>query len=371
MAEDMPPAATGARLRVALLTSARSWRGSTVSLSGIASGLRIRGHDVRMLVGEESIAEAVAKLDIPVEVVPSRNTGLREALALRRVLKRYDAQALLADRPRDLRVGALATLNRPVSLVYRFNVRREHPPIDLLTRLSYRRVATTVFLTPDWAQRTLARAPFMGRVPYRVIWNGVDAEVFRPDPDAGRAFRARHALGDGSVLLASGALFPDKRWDVLIRSLGLLQSPVPLVICGVGVQEQALRGLAEELAVSVHFVGFLSPDEMRGAYNAATCVIHAGPVETFGRSVAEAMACGRPVVAVQAGALVDVIGGAGILVPPDDPAAFAAAVDPLLRDDARRSALGRAARARCIERFSQEQSLSAYESLFFELIGRP
>jgi glycosyltransferase involved in cell wall biosynthesis len=357
-------------MRVTLLTSARTWRGSTVSLSGIASGLRKRGHDIRMLVGEPAIAETLVAMGIPVEVTPSKNTGLKEVLALRRSLRDHGAQALVADRPRDLRIGALASADRRIPLIYRFNVRRERPPSDLVTRLAYRRVAATIFLTPGWAERTLTRAPFMARAPHRVIWNGVDVELFRADPLAGLSFRDRNRLGAGPILVASGALYPDKRFDILIDALPLMTGVrAPLVICGAGVEEAALRAQADRLGMTVHFVGFQSHEEMRGAYNAATIVVHAGPVETFGRSVAEAMACARPVVAVAAGALLDVVGPAGLLVPPSDPGALAAALDQLLPDESRRSQLGLAARARCVERFSEERSLSDYESLFLELIG--
>lgn len=323
-----------------------------------------------MLVGERPIAESVAAMGIPVDLVPSRNTGLKETLALRRVLRDHAVQALVADRPRDLRVGALASLDRRIPLVYRFNVRRERPPSDLVTRLAYQRVAATIFLTPGWAEQTLVRAPFMGKVPYRIIWNGVDADAFRPDAAAGQSFRERYQLGAGPLLVASGALYPDKRFDLLIDALPLLRSGCPpLVLCGVGVEEPTLRAQAERLKAPVRFVGFQSHEDMRGAYNAATVVVHTGPVETFGRSVAEAMACARPVVAVAAGSLVDVVGDAGILVPPGDPAAFAAALDALLVDEDRQRRLGQAARVRCLERFSEERSLSDYEALFLELIG--
>ena len=358
-------------LRVALLTSARTWRGSTVSLSSIASGLRRRGHDIRMLVGESSIAESLSAMDLPVDVVPSRNTGLMETFALRRVLRGHNVQALLADRPRDLRVAALASLDRSIPLIYRYNVRRERPPTDLVTRLAYRRVAATIFLTPGWAAQTLKRAPFMGRPPHQVIWNGVDVSTFRPDPEAGRAFRQQHSLGEGLLLVASGALYQDKRFDVLIDALPLLKTGrVPLVICGTGVEAAALQAQAERLGVVVHFPGFLSVGSLVAAYNAATVVIHAGPVETFGRSVAEAMACARPVVAVAAGSLTDVVGDAGILIAPGDPAAFASALDRLLPDQPRRDSLGALARHRCRERFSEERSLSEYEALFSSLIRR-
>src|SRR5207247_11257610 len=115
---------------------------------------------------------------------------------------------------------------------------------------------------------------------------------------------------------------------------------------GSGSLEAAVRTQAERLGVEVQLLGFLPADELAAAYNAASCLVHVCPVETFGLTVAEAMACGRPVVAVASGALPEVVDGVGVLAPPDDPAAFGEAVRALLADPARAAALGAAAPAR-------------------------
>ncbi|MGE0351673.1 MAG: glycosyltransferase family 4 protein [Gemmatimonadales bacterium] len=356
------------RLRVGIMTSARTWRGSTVSLSGIAAGLQRRGHAVRLFAGEEQIVQAVLAQGVPAVLTPLRNTGLREIRALRAALRSSPVDVFIADRPRDLRLGALATAGSSTALVYRYNVRRPRPPADLLTRLTYRRLALTVFISRTHAAETLAAARFMRRAPWRVIYNGIDASVFRPDPALGLAFRERVGLGSGPVALGSGAFFPDKRFDILIRAMKSLGATAPtLVLCGTGVDEGRLRSLSEQLGVEVRFTGFLEPEALAGAYNAATVFLHACPVESFGRSVAEAMACGRPVVTVNAGPLAEVVGDAGVLVPPDDPAALGAACRRLLEAGAEREALGRLARTRCVERFSLERSLDDYESMCLEV----
>jgi hypothetical protein len=58
---DMRAVPAGTQFRVALFTSARSWRGSCVSLANIAAGLIIRGHEAVLLTGEEAIAETARK----------------------------------------------------------------------------------------------------------------------------------------------------------------------------------------------------------------------------------------------------------------------------------------------------------------------
>ena len=85
--------------------------------------------------------------------------------------------------------------------------------------------------------------------------------------------------------------------------------------------------------------------------------------------VLEAMACGRPVVATDVGGVAEGVGDTGILVPPRDPSAVAAAcVRLLLRTDERR-ALGAAARRRVLEHFTIERCFGTYRSLYEELVG--
>src|SRR5207247_3436505 len=353
-------AAVAARpLRVALLTSAREWRGSGVSLSHIAHGLAASGHTVQLLSTTPPVTAGFAATGLPVEELPIHDTGLAEARRLTRALAALRTDVLVAETPRDVRLGALASLARRFALVYSYNVNRAVPPRDPIMRLAYRRVRLTIFRTHTGQRQVLASAPFMGRPPHRVIHEGVDGALFRPDPQAGRAFRARHGLGERPFLLAVGALEREKRYDWILDALARLgpRPPRPplLVIRGSGSLEAAVRTQAERLGVEVQLLGFLPADELAAAYNAASCLVHVCPVETFGLTVAEAMACGRPVVAVASGALPEVVDGVGVLAPADDPAAFAEAVRALLADPARAAALGAAARDRAVDAFSMER----------------
>src|SRR5256884_6407410 len=115
-----------------------------------------------------------------------------------------------------------------------------------------------------------------------MIPNGVDWDQFRPDEGAALAFRERHGLGDRPILVAVGALEIEKRWDLLLESLALLPAPAPpLVLCGAGALEGALRTQAGKLGLDVRLVGAGDPAQLVGAYNAATCVVHTRPAEVF------------------------------------------------------------------------------------------
>lgn len=358
-------------LSVVLLTSARTWRGSSVSLAEIARGLRESGHRVHLLAGDEAVVDGFTRLGLPASRVPTGNTGLREAGALVRVLRTQGAHAILVDRPRDLRLAALASVVHPLAIVNCYNLSRSRPPLDLLSRLAYRRVGLTIFVSETSAARVLALARYIRRRPYRVIHNGVDAGEFRPDAAAAAAFRAAYGLADRPFVLAVGSLTPDKRYDFLLEVWARLGAPAPpLVACGAGPLGARLRDRARDLGADVRFVGQLDPETLRGAYAAATCFVHAGAVETFGLSVLEAMASGVAVLAVRGGAVPEVVGEAGELAPAEDAGAFATQLRGLLADGRRRAALGAAARRRVLDQFSLERMRAGYVSALADVCAQ-
>jgi len=359
--------------RIALLTSSRVWRGSSSVFAVVARGLAQRGHATSALVAYDVVAAGFRARGVETRILPVGHTTLRGARALRRALRELGTDTVLVDRARDIRLAAFAAVGRPVALVYCISTPR--PPRDVLTRLGFRRIDLTVFLTEGLARQALAEAPFLRRVPHRVIPNGVDSELFRPDPAAGRAFRERHGLGEEPLLVGVGALEIEKRWDLLLESLALLGRqaatlPPPLVLCGSGALEQALRTQSASLGVDVRFVGDLEPAQLVGAYNAATCVVHTRPDEVFALALIEALACGRPVLAVEGGGTRELLGEAGELTPPGDPRAFAERLRILLDDGARRSVLEQAARRRALERYSLARMVREYAEAVEELSRR-
>jgi len=150
----------------------------------------------------------------------------------------------------------------------------------------------------------------------------------------------------------------------LLDSLALLAPPAPqLALCGTRALEGSLRAHAERLGLDVRFLGQVAAGELVGAYNAATCVVHTRPDEVFALALIEALACGRPLVASGGGGTPELVGEAGVLAPPDDPAAFARLLGDLLRDAEHRATLALAARRRAVERYSVERMVRDYAEL--------
>ncbi|GBQ00515.1 DUF3492 domain-containing protein [Streptomyces spongiicola] len=124
-----------------------------------------------------------------------------------------------------------------------------------------------------------------------------------------------------------------------------------------------------ENPVSFEEIGGPEATDLADAYAAGAVIVLSSVVEGFPISLVEAMFCGRVTVSTDVGAVVEVIGGTGLVVPPRNPQAFADACLALLRDPERRRRLGAAARARALELFTVEQNIAAFRGIYLELIS--
>ena len=178
-----------------------------------------------------------------------------------------------------------------------------------------------------------------------VIYNGVD-EQFHPEPDVRRVERFRQEKGlPERFVFSLGTLEPRKNLTGLLRAYAEARRQgvtEPLVVAGGrGWGDEPILRLVDELGVRpfVRLAGFVSTDEQPLWYNAATLFAYPSRYEGFGLPVAEAMACGTPVVASNRSSLPEVVGDAGILADPDDSSALASALAKVLHDDALRHEL--------------------------------
>jgi glycosyltransferase involved in cell wall biosynthesis len=354
-------------MHVALLTSANGWRGSGSSFAKIARGLGERGHTAHLVTASTRLTPRFQRMGLPVTELPARNTGPREIWALLRVLRAIRAEAVVVDTPRDVRLAAWATLGRPASIIYRYNLNYRQPRDHATDRVYLRRVSACVYQS-RWIRDDAARAPGLRRIPHFLIPNGYDLVRYAPRPEEGRAFRQRYGIApDSRVVLTSAKLTRNKGHEIAIAALGRLHaSGVPLVylICGDGGREAELHALARSARLPAVFTGLLESDELVAALAAADVVVHPSLNEIFPNAVGEAMACGRPVIAADAGGTAELVGsnGAGVLVPPGDPDTLAAAVRELLDDPERRMRLGQAARQRIENEFPLARMIDRYEA---------
>jgi glycosyltransferase involved in cell wall biosynthesis len=175
--------------------------------------------------------------------------------------------------------------------------------------------------------------------------------VVRPGTD--RVAHRPRARAGTLAILSVGAVVPRKGYDVLIAALAqLADRPWRLVIAGdrsrsPGTVEAldadiARAGLAEKVAL----VGAVTDERLAELYASADLFVLPSRFEGYGMAYAEAIAYGVPVVGTTAGAIAEVVpAGAGILVPPGDVNALAAALRRLLDEPAEREKLAAGARA--------------------------
>ncbi|MFH1732966.1 MAG: glycosyltransferase family 4 protein [Planctomycetota bacterium] len=204
------------------------------------------------------------------------------------------------------------------------------------------------------------------------IPNGVDLERFHRRGPPG----VREELGLSSaqhMILTAGNLLPLKAVDVLLTAFVRVLEEHPdsvLVIAGDGPERGRLERLAEELGVSgrTTFLGQRS-DVPHLLSAAAIFCCPSVWAEAFGWVNAEAMACEVPVVSTTAGAIPEVVehGETGLLVPPGDPDAMAAAIIELLASPERRKAMGEAGRRRAEKLFDLRQVVPRYVALYADV----
>ena len=224
------------------------------------------------------------------------------------------------------------------------------------------------------------------RAKLRTVYPGMDASRFW---DVGE----RGGCADPVTLVWVGRIEPAKDLISLLHAFAEIRKEQPramLRIVGAPVEGSDgasylahCKALAAQLfpdeAEGLHAVGDnpVSFEEIGGpqmpsvaeAYATGAVVVLSSVVEGFPISLVEAMFCGRATVSTDVGAVVEVIGGPGLVVPPRNPRALAEACVALLRDPERRERLGAAARARALELFTVEQNIAAFDSIYLEIVS--
>lgn len=224
------------------------------------------------------------------------------------------------------------------------------------------------------------------RAKLRTVYPGMEADRFAAVGDGDDS-------GDGHTLVWVGRFEPAKDLIALLHAFAEVRKEEPqarLRMFGAPVHgpEAATylahcKALAAQLfpdeaadahavgdnPVSFEEIGGPEAPELADAYASGGVVVLSSVVEGFPISLVEAMFCARATVSTDVGAVVEVIGGTGLVVPPRNPRALADACLALLRDPERRERLGAAARARALELFTIEQNLTAFRGIYLELIS--
>jgi glycosyltransferase involved in cell wall biosynthesis len=227
----------------------------------------------------------------------------------------------------------------------------------------------------------------VSNLPVELIYNGIDTDEFSPGSTPGVWLDQLAKLTPGNPeTIRIGLVATYARWkghEVFLRSAGHVLKTLPqsalrfFIIGGPIYQTRGSQFTTEELrtlAIAMKIenrVGFVPFQENPAdVYRALDIVVHASTKpEPFGRTIVEAMACGKPVIAAQSGGAAELFthDHDAVGVPPGDPAALAAAIRQMIEDADRRQGLAGNARQTVVERFSRRrlgpQLLSIYRRL--------
>jgi glycosyltransferase involved in cell wall biosynthesis len=343
----------------------RGFSGGEVQVFLLLEGLRARGHEVLLACqpasapAREAAARGIATLEVPMR----GDLDLAAARALRRGMRAHAVELVHLHTGRANWLGGLAAWRAGVPAV---STRRMDRRVkrNWKTRLVYGKL---VLRTAAISPAVLARLAQAGvpAVRTRLIWSSVDPARLAPTRPAAELRAELGAAPDDVVLLALGALVERKGFDLLLAAFAGLPARARLWIAGEGPERAAL---AARLGARARLLGQRTdvPDLL------AACDVFVMPSRAEGLGVAalEAMAAGRAVVASRVGGLGEAVvhERTGLLVPPDDAPALAAALLALVEDADLRARYSAAGPGRVAEGFLAEQMVDAYEALYREVL---
>jgi glycosyltransferase involved in cell wall biosynthesis len=340
------PGERGSRLTILQVARTDAFAGVERYICDVTTALAARGHHVAVIGGEPERMRA--ELPSEVRFAPASTVG-RAAAAM---IGRRDVDVVHVHMTAAEIAAWLVhpVVRSPIVATRHFPTGRGSSPTS---RLLGRRVGRSI-------AREIAISRFVAEGiggPSEVIPNGV----------AGRP----QASLDAPVVLLLQRLAPEKEVDVGLRAWAqsrLGEQGWRLVVAGSGERAGDLVRLAGELGVAgnVEFVGRVRDTDRLLA--GASIFLATAPGEPFGLSVVEAMAHGLPVVAAGGGAHVETVGDAGILFPPGDAAAAAAALRELAGSKDRRVETGAALRRRQQERFTLDRHVDRLEEVYREVV---
>ena len=261
----------------------------------------------------------------------------------------------------------LRALGWPLKLVFTSAAQRHH---SWITRWLIRRMDAVI------ATSALS-ASFLKREA-DIVMHGVDTAVYAPPPDRAKAF-AESGLPGRYAIGCFGRVRAQKGSDVFVDAMCALLPRYPdftAVVVGAIVPEQqvfasGLRRRIEAAGLQSRIVitGELAIEEVQRWYQRLTIYAFTSRNEGFGLTLIEAMAAGSALVAARTGAAEFVVedGVTGVLTPPGDADALAAALEPLMQDPARAAAMGKRARTRVLEKFSLDAEAAAIANVYRRL----
>ena len=351
----------GAERQVILLAEGlwrRGWKASVVALSGsggdAAAELTAAGADFVTLRMRKGLADP------------------RGWIRFHRWLRRHSPDVIHAHLPHAAWLARWSRLAAPVRVVV--DTLHSSSTGAMGRKLGYRWsgwLADRVTAVSQAAAIAHLSCSMVSQSKLLVLPNGVDGNVWRPDPPVRKAARLELGLQREFLWLAAGRLEPVKDYPTLLAAMAQVPEPARLLIAGAGPLQDELIQLAAKLGLEsrVRFLGFVP--NIQWWMQAADGFVLSSRWEGLPMGLLEAAACGLPAVATCVPGTPEVIldGQTGWLAPAGDSAALGEFMTRMVRlPSAERRAMGERARQLVMERFSMEAVLDRWEGLYRHLL---
>ena len=273
-------------------------------------------------------------------------------------------------------VPMVATIHHPITVDRRYAARAVRPLWRKLQQWRWysfigmqKRVARCLYpiiTVSGCARGDICREFRVPAANTRVVPNGIDTDLFRPLDGVDRE--------PGRIIVTNSADMPLKGLAHLLHGVAEVlhgrRGPLRLVVIGNPNADGAVIRLVRRLGIAeaVQFTGRVSNTELVRQYARASVAVVPSVYEGFGLPAGEAMACGVPVISTTGGALPEVVGDAGILVPAADPPALAAAIRSVLNHPPYGHELGRRGLQRVRRHFTWRRAAEGTVSAYREAI---
>ncbi|TAL39390.1 MAG: glycosyltransferase family 1 protein [Spirochaetes bacterium] len=269
---------------------------------------------------------------------------------------------------KHLGVPVIATIHHPLSIDLEAVLERASSfknrlkgvmfyPV-LMQRIVSKRLDHVITVSED-SKRTIHRDFGVPLEKQSVVYNGLDTSIFKPARGVKRK--------KGKMVFVGNVEDGKKGFAYLLKALPRIQSDLHLtVVDGASPHHRITNALIGRLDLSgrLEFTGKATNEELVRHYSEAELVIVPSVYEGFGFPAAEAMACGAPVIASDGGALPEVVGDAGVVVPARDERALAKAIDALYQDKQRMKKFSRMGMERVKKTFTWEGAVTQMTGVF-------
>ena len=360
--------------------TARTWRGGQNQVLLTVNGLRSIGHRAALVAHPdgELRRRAAEGLEL-IPIAPRTEMDLSAAWKFSRLLKRLDPDVVHAHDPHGVAMSALA-----LSLVTGSTRGRPAPPLvasrrvdfhlkgNSFSRWKYRQV--DCFIAASEAIRKMLVADGVDADRTVTVHEGIDVDhvLAAPPVNVHEAFFLPHGA---PVVGNVAALVPHKGQRYLVDAAHLVVQQLPdarFIILGEGELREHLEKQVHEHHLEKHvwLPGFRT--DVLGCIKGFDLFVMSSVTEGLGTSLLDAMAASRPIVATTAGGIPEIVedGVTGVLVPPRDHAALAAAIVRMLKDDEERRRMGGAGFARVNERFTVERMVENTANVYSRITSQ-